>query len=240
MLTYEDLLNIGQAPDAEALQALLIDAAAKMDFGLSSGALIRGRLASRRASVHSFGNPPAGFVEASKSVDLGLKDPLLTGLLARPGVLAYDSAFYVNEGAADLAELLDAFGYRHGIAVSMHETSHAEAFFFGLDGPDALPSTLAARFELEANLRLIALHAHEAAKRLWTPRPAVELGAVTEQEVEALRWAMDGVSVWHTRGKTVYSNPGRAHAQRSAAQKLGARTAAGAVLRAIEGGLIDP
>jgi hypothetical protein len=47
------------------------------------------------------------------------------------------------------------------------------------------------------------------------------------------------VSVWQTGGKLVYSNPGRAQAQRSAARKLGARTGAQTVLRAIEGGLID-
>ncbi|MFN3303136.1 MAG: autoinducer binding domain-containing protein [Roseateles sp.] len=240
MLSYDDVLSIGLAPDAEALQARLVAAAAALGFGLSGGALVRGRLASRRAAVHSFGNPPAEFLEASRSLDDGLQDPLLTAMLARPDCFTYDQAFYAQSGAGGLWEHQARFGYRQGMAVSLHERSHAEAFFFGVDGPDALPGAAAARAELAGALRLVALHAHEAAKRLWTPAPAVDLNAVTAEEVEALRWAADGVAVWDAGGALVFSNPGRAQAQQQAARKLGAATGTQAVLRAIRGGLITP
>lgn len=239
MLSYEDVLNIGLSPDADALQAQLVDAAAKLGFGLSAGALVRGRLASRKAAVHSFGNPPAAFVEASRSLDDGLQDPLLTAMLAGPDCYTYDQAFYVRAGAGLLWEHQAPFGYRRGMAVSLHERSHAEVFFFGVDGPDALPVQPAARASLEGQLRLLSLHAHEAAKRLWTPAPSVDLNAVGADEVEALRWAADAVSVWHTRGVAVISHPGREDSERRAVRKLGASSRSQAVLRAIEGGLID-
>jgi len=238
MLSYQQVIDVGLSPDADTLQARLVEAAAAMGFGLSAGALIRGRLASRRASVHSFGNPPAGFVEASKSLDLGLQDPLLTTMLAGSGLFTYDRSFYESAGAGELWENQAPFGYRAGMAVSVHEPSHAEVFTFGVDSPDQLPSSSSGRFGLEANLRLLALHAHEAAKRLWTAPPAVDLNAVTAEEVSALKWARDGVCVWVAGDKLVYSNPGLVKAQRSAASKLGT-SGAGAVLRAIDGGLID-
>lgn len=238
MLDYQRIVDVGLATDAEALQARLVAAAAAMGFGLSAGALIRGRLASRSASVHSFGNPPAGFVEASKSLDVGLRDPLLTAMMASPGLFTYDRVFYETQGAGELWDNQAPFGYRAGMAVAAHEPSHAEVFFFGVDGPDSLPPSPAGRFGLEGSLRLLALHAHEAAKRLWTAPPAVDLNAVTAEEVSALKWARDGVCVWVTGDKLVYSNPGLVKAQRTAAQKLGTN-GAGALLRAIEGGLLD-
>lgn len=237
MLSYQDLVDIGLSPDAQTLQDRLVAAVGQLGFGLSAGALIRGRLASRKASVHSFGNPPPGFIEASKSLDIGLRDPLLTAMMARPGVFTYDQQLYANAGAGELWELQAPFGYRNGMAIAIHEPSHAEVFFFGVDSPDALPSDQAERRRLEGTLRVMALHAQSAALRLHTPAGATDLNAVTKDEIESLRWAADGQSVWMTGDKVVITNRGAAQAR--ATSKLGACSTPMAVLRAIEGGLID-
>jgi hypothetical protein len=240
VLSYQDLLDIGLSPDAETLQARLVAAVQHLGFGLSGGTLIRGRLASRKASVHGFGNPPAGFIEASRSLDVGLRDPLLTAMQARQGCYVYDQAFYAAAGAGELWEHQAPFGYRHGMAISLHEFSHAELFCFGVDSMDPIPVDRVERMKLEGALRVIALHAHSAAKRLHTPAPEVDLNALDSEEVEALRWAADAQVVWKRGDKIVYSNPNRARAQRTAADKLKATSGPMAVLRAIEGGLIDP
>ena len=239
MLSYQDVLDIGLSPDVDALQARLVAAAAGLGFGLSGGTLIRGRLSSGKAMVRALGNPPDGFAEVQRSTALAQKDPLVTAMLVKDGCHTYDQALYLGAGLHDLWDVLSSFGYRHGMAISIHEPAHLEMFSFGVDSPDPLPSTPAARFELEGSLRLVALYAHEAAKRLWTPPSTVDLNAVTPQEVQALQWAADAVSVWHTRGMTVISHPGREQAQQSAARKLGATSKSQAVLRAIQGGLID-
>lgn len=238
MLDYQRLLDVGLSASASELQQQLIEAAGAMGFGLSAGALVRGRLASRKASVQSFGNPPAGFVEASRSLDVGLQDPLLTSMLAKPGVHTYNQDFYTTAGAAELWDNQAPFGYRAGMAISLHEPSHAEVFFFGVDGPDRMPEQPAQRLALEGQLRLLALHAHEAAKRLWTPATAANLDAITPEERTALKWARDGMCVWVQGDKLLHSRPGLVGAQRSAVRKLAASGPA-AVLRAIEGGLID-
>jgi hypothetical protein len=239
MLAYQDLIDIGLSPDIATLQARLVAATAAMGFGLSAGTLIRGRLASRKASVHSFGNPPAGFVEASRSLDVGLKDPLLTAMMARQGCYTYDEAFYVDAGAADLWQLLDAYGYRHGMAVSVHEFSHLEMFCFGVDGPDPLPASQQARLELEGTLRVIGLHAREAVLRFSTPAPTLDPGQVTRPELEALKWAANAQVVSKRGNMVVISHPGQSDIQRQVARKLGVKSTSQAVLRAIDGGLID-
>jgi hypothetical protein len=239
MLSYQDLLDIGLSPDAKTLQDRLVAAVGTLGFGLSAGTLIRGRLASRKASVHSFGNPPAGFVEASKSLDAGLKDPLLTAMMARPGVLTYDQSFYASAGAGEMWENQAPFGYRHGMAVSVHEFSHLEMFCFGVDGPDPLPASPKARLELEGALRVIGLHAREAVLRFATPPGTLDPGQVTKPELEALRWAANAQVVSKRGNMVVITHPGQSDTQRRAARKLGARSTSQAVLRAIDGGLID-
>lgn len=235
MLTYQDLLDIGLSPDAETLQARLIAAVGELGFGLCGGMLVRGRIA--KLNIHSFGNPPDGFADIFKSTDLAKRDPFVAAMQAGQGCHTYDQAFYVNAGMGELWEHYASFGYRHGMAIAAHEFSHAEMFCFGVDGPDPLPKDKGAWFQLQGYLQLVAQHAHAASKRLHTPASTVDLNAVTKAEVEALRWAADAQSVWLTRGKVVITNMGRA--QEQAVTKLGANSKPMAVLRAIEGGLLE-
>lgn len=237
MLTYQDLLDIGLSPDAGALQERLVAAVAQLGFGLSGGTLIRGRHSTRRALVRSFGNHPEAFIDSFKSFDLSNKDPLLTAMLSQHGCHTYDQTFYTSAGAGELWEHIAPFGYRHGMAISVHEFSHEEMFCFGVDSPDPLSTSPAARLWLQGQLQLLTQYAHAAAKRLHTPAPAVDLNAVSKQEVEALRWAAEAQSVSLQRGRVVITS--RSASQRLAARKLGATSAPMAVLRAIEGGLID-
>lgn len=239
MLNYQDLLDLGLSPDLDTLQARLVSAVGQLGFGISAGALIRGRLASRKASVHSFGNPPAGFVEASKSLEVGLRDPLLTAMLAGPGCFAYDQDFYAQAGAGELWEHQAPFGYRAGLAMSIHEPAHAEVFFFGVDSPDPLPRDAAALAQLSGSLQVIGLNIQAAVQRLYTPVLDADLNALNGEEVAALKWAADGQAYWLRGDRLVVSNPGLVKAQRSAVKKLGESKGQAALLKAIKGGLID-
>ncbi|HEY1129177.1 MAG TPA: autoinducer binding domain-containing protein [Roseateles sp.] len=236
MLTYQDLVDVGQSPDAETLQSRLVKAARQLGYGLSGGTLIRGRLASGKALVRSFGNHPDAFAESFKSFDLSIRDPLLTAMQATQGCHVYDQGFYVASGAGELWELIAPHGYRHGMAISIHEFSHAETFCFGVDSLDPIPNGVE-RLRLQSHLQLLAQHAHAAAKRIHLPSPAVDLNAVTKGEVEALKWAADAQSVSLRRGRVVIASQGQVQGKVMA--KLQATSAPMAVLRAIEGGLID-
>lgn len=238
MLTFDDLLDIGTAPDVASFERLLVRAAGELGYGLMSGLLVRGRFASGRAAVRPFGNPPEAYVEQSLALDIAVRDPLLTQLLARPGVLAYDQRFYVDGQAPELWDVQAAFGYCEGMGVSLHERSHAEVFAFGVDGA-AMPTDAEARLRLEADLRLLAAHAQPAARRLFFPETTRPVEGLAPLETEALKWAADGVSVWIAGDKMRIANRGVEQLLAAAQRKLGAASREGAVLRAIEGGLIE-
>jgi DNA-binding CsgD family transcriptional regulator len=85
---------------------------------------------------------------------------------------------------------------------------------------------------------LICAHAQAAAQRLYFP-VAGAAPTLDKQEAEALQWAADGVSVWVTGDKMRISNHGVDQLLAAAQRKLGAPTRPAAVLRAIEGGLIE-
>jgi hypothetical protein len=230
------LLEVGLAPDVGALQCLVVRAAQQLGFGMASGARILGRLASGRATVQSFGNPPDGFAEASKSLDLGLRDPLLGRLLGVPGLVAYNQSFYVDAGAGDLADLLAPFGYREGLAFSIHESAHAEVFFFGVDGPDRLPANPAALIELQAMLQLLTVHAQAAMQQIAiATRPAAL--PLAEVERECLRWEAAG-NVWRAGEVLHLSDAQLQRTVRSAANKLGASTPRAAAVHALRSGQI--
>lgn len=239
MLTHQHLLAIGTAADAQALQAALAAAGHELGFGIASGVLMRGRLGSGRALTHSFGNTPEAFLAAFKSADLAVRDPLLAHMLARPGCVTYDQAFYVQAGAADLWDFQAPFGYRHGIAHALHEASHAEVFSFGLDREAPLPSDPERRMRQEVDVQLLAMHAQAAAQRIFFPGlPPSEGDALTPAELAVLQWAADGVTVRRTGERMRIGDAETRRLTTSAARKLGASNRPAAVLRAIDGGLI--
>ena len=234
-MDYQAILELGLSPDLATLTQRTVALAESMGFGLCSGVLIRGRFGSANASMRAFGNPPAGYEDTVASLPEGLRDPLLGALLARPGCVAYDQAFYASQGAGDLWEAQAPFGFRQGLAVALHQPSHAEAFLLGLDGPDELPGGNA-RLLLQGQLQVVAMHAQAAIERITgTPAP-VDL---TQPERNALKLA--GATVVRHRGKlSAISQLGADPALLSAASKLGARTAHAVALRAIDGGLLHP
>lgn len=174
MLDPQMLASIGEAHDFESLSARVVKAANELGFGLVSGVLIQGRLGAPGAVVQSFGNPPEAYVQSSTSLDDGLRDPVLSQLLARPGFVAYDQSTYVGAGVADLWDMQAAYGYKTGLGVSHHAPGHGEAFLLGVDGPDRLPCDPVTLMRLRGVLRLVALQAQQCVERITRPGLAAE------------------------------------------------------------------
>jgi hypothetical protein len=234
MIDYRQLVELGLSPDVETLTERSVRAAEAMGFGLCSGLLIRGRLGSQNAAMKAFGNTPAGFLEHSKSLDEGLRDPVLTSLLAKPGHVTYNEALYFEAGVSDLWDCQAQFGYRSGLSCSSHHPNVAEVFFFGVDGPDGLPTSTTRLLELQATLQMITLHAGSALNRI-VGMPAPKELAPSERK--ALQVA--GATMYTQRGSFVVIERVQDPVLRQAVQKLGARNVTEAVLRAIDGGLIQ-
>lgn len=234
MLDYRNLVDLGLAPDIATLTARTVASAEALGFGLCSGVLIRGRFGSAAATIQSFGNPPAAFLESSKSLDDGLRDPLLARLLAKPGHASYGQALYVQAGVVDLWDCQAEHGYRNGLSCSAHHPNVGEAFLFGVDSPDALPTNPGSLLELQAGLQMIAIHAESALRRLVSTSAQVEFDPNERAAVQTV-----GATIYSQRGNQFLIERLGAPQFASAAKKLRARGATDVVLRAIDGGLID-
>lgn len=237
MLNYHALLELGMSPDVRTLTSRVVSMAEKLGFGLASGVLIRGRPGSPAAAMHAFGNPPDGYLETMNSAGEGLRDPLLGLLLARPGHATYDQKLYVDAGASDLWDAQAPYGFRSGIAVSLHEQSHAEAFLLGLDGLDRVPDG-SQRLMLQANLQILAMHAQSALVRLVAEKTGQPLPDLTKIERAAIKTA--GAKVLVRRGHLTSISELGGPALHSAARKLGIRKAPDLVLVGVQSGLLHP
>ena len=237
MLDHQALLELGLAPDIATLTRRTVALAERMGFGLASGVLVRGRMGTPSASLHAFGNPPQGYADSMYSVGDGLRDPLLAQLMQRPGHAAYDQALYVRAGVADLWDCQAVYGFRAGLAVSLHQPTHAEAFLLGVDGLDTVPEGTQ-RLRLQAALQMVALHAQAAACRIFATKASAPAPELDRPERIALQAA--GATVLARRGPLVSVSTVGAPPLASAVRKLGARSMTDAVLRGIEGGLIQP
>lgn len=234
-MDYQQLIDVGLSQDRQTLTQRVVALAESIGFGLASGVMVRGRFGSPNALVESFGNTPAAFSEAAHSLEKGLRDPLLTGLLERPGHTTYGQSLYVEAGATDLWDVQSAFGYRHGLGVSFHAPAHAQAFLFGVDRPDALP-TGPELLRMQATFQMIAMHAQEAMGRLVQSEPREPPAELTRMERAALQRV---ATVYAKRGALVSVSQPTVVELQVAVQKLKAGSLPVAVLRAIDGGLIE-
>lgn len=237
MLTPQALFDISSAPDHPTLRRRLVAAANELGFGLISGVLIRGALASKSAWLMSIGNTPPAYLQAQQALEDTLRDPVMTTLQRQALPVAWNQATYVHAGAADLWDLQAPFGYCAGVACVLEESSHLEQFVLGVDGQEALPVEPVALQRLQAMMQLLTVHAQAAMHRLYTP-PAVDAPGLTDRELQCLQWAADGREVWQIGRLVSISDAEVRRCQRSAAAKLGVRSVRAAMLKCIEGGLI--
>lgn len=237
MLPLQQLIDLGLAEDRDSLRRQLARAAADLGFGLFSAVLIRGALGSKNAWLAGVGNPPAAYLEAQYSLDDTLRDPVMCSLRSSIAPVLYDQALYVDGGAADLWDLQAAYGYRSGVACTVHEASHLEQFMFGVDG-DALPNDLVGRVSLTAAIQLLTVYAQSAMQRIFTSAPS-GCPVLEDDELEPLRWAKDAYTVHQIGDKLLISSVHVQHKLHQATKKLGVSSVPAAVLRCIEGGLID-
>ena len=194
MIRHQDYLDVSLAQDRESFEDRLVRFAHRLDFGLVSTILVIER-PGRESQLITTGNRPEGYLEASKSAPDSRRDPVLHRLKKLSVPFIYDQQLYVNEGAADLWDLQAAFGYRTGIAMAMHLPG-GRHFALGVDRESPLPRSDARVTRLLAHLQLLAVHAQDAAVRIFgaeEPSSGDKL-RLTHREREVLQWTMEGKS----------------------------------------------
>lgn len=188
---------------------------------------------------HSIDNTPKEFLEAYFDNSLGRIDPVMQYCKHSSVPLIWDQDTYVSEGMGHLWEHQAFHGFSTGIAVALH-LPHGRHFFVGVDRDQPLPVDSQTLTRLVAELQLFAVHANEAAARIFFPQiiDASERQRLTPRELEALRWTMDGMLAWQVADELKISERTAVFHLNNATRKLGCRTKFQAVLKAIRLGLL--
>ena len=168
------------------------------------------------------------------------RDPLMQHCKRSSLPIVWDQSTYVRDGAADLWEDQAAYGYRSGMAVTLHLPLGIH-FMMGLDSNrDGQISDPELRARV-ADLQLYATHACETAQRLFgVHKPEHDpMCALSTREVEALKWTMEGKTAWEVGMLlNVAERTANKHLQ-NAMQKLDALTKHQAALKALRLGLLS-
>jgi DNA-binding CsgD family transcriptional regulator len=186
----------------------------------------------------SVDNAPMAYHEVFNNSAIGRRDPVMQHCRRATVPILWNQGTYERHGAAALWEEQAAFGYRTGVALAMHfpEGRH---FTLGVDREEALPTDTRELSRIVADLQLFAVHAQDAAMRLFVPPESrVELPRLTPRELEALRWTMAGKTAWELGSILgITERTAVAHLQ-NAMHKLDANNKHQAVLKALRLGLI--
>lgn len=237
-MSLQAFTDVAEAPDAHALQSELVKFAHRLDFGIITTALIVAP-----ASLYDEGqyfhvdNVPKGFEELSLSKEDAKRDPVFQRLRDTSTPFVYDQKTYVDARAADLWERQAEFGFRSGIQVGLHLPSNRH-FFLGMDTDRALPKRPDALSRLMADMQLLAVHAQEAACRIFTPEIDAALPKLTVREAEILRWTIEGKSAAVVGQLIGLSVDGVNHHFRSIFRKLEVSNKQQAAIKATSLGLL--
>ncbi|NCT83476.1 MAG: LuxR family transcriptional regulator [Comamonadaceae bacterium] len=195
-MNYQQLIDVGLSEDFESFERRLVATADAMGFPIISGMLMRGVLQDSGMQITTYGNTPAGYLEAARDRDDALRDPVVTHLMTQTVPVVYDQATYVSAGAGELWEVQAPYGYKTGIAVKLHLPGDRH-FVLGVDRDETLPAAGAPLMHMVAGLQLLAAHALTAADRLLSPKlNKGDLPKLTKRELDVLSWTAQGKTAW--------------------------------------------
>lgn len=227
--------QVSQAADLASFKQGLIDFANDLDFGLISGVLAtQRRSAGSKLDYFSIGNTPAEFLAAQVDPENAKRDPVHLHVMSNAAPLVYDQRLYVKAGAGDLWEMQAPFGYRTGLAVSVHMPGYRR-FLLGVDRHDDLPREPIKLNRMIADLQLLAVHAQEAAARLLVRGDRPKLPA---RQLEILKLTMEGKSAWVVGTLLGISENTVNYHMKQLFKQLDVSTKQAAVLKAMELGLL--
>lgn len=183
-------------------------------------------------------NTPEAYLASAEDRDLARGDPVMQHCKRQSVPIIWNQQTYVASGIGEKWEHMAAFGYHTGIALALH-LPEGRHFQLGVDRDRPLPTDVSELQRIVADLQLFAVHAQDAALRLFLPMALQpERPALTPRELEALRWTMEGKTAWEVGGILGISERTAVLHVNNAMHKLGCVNKHQAVLKALRLGLI--
>ena len=189
---------------------------------------------------HSVDNTPVAFSTTFHNAQAWRSDPVMQHCKHAAVPIIWDQDTYVSRGQGEMWEHQAHFGYRTGIALAIHLPG-GKHFSLGVERDRPLSTNSRTLTRIVADLQLFAVHAQDAAFRIFTPpaAQAPEVPALTPRELEALRWTMEGKTAWEVGAiMNISERTAVLHLQNSM-HKLACANKHQAVLKAIRMGLLN-
>lgn len=238
-MNWFDHLAVSHAQDRHALESEVIRFSNSLEFDIYCAVTIQP--SSEGSSPHTkfLENTPSTYKDAQLDPAAVARDPVFGHLRRRNTPIVWSQDTYVDAGAGDLWEHQARFGYKSGIAVALH-TPGERHMLFGLDRPAPLPSDPTELQQMVAAVQLFAMYYNEAAMRVFMPaEEAVEPPALSQRELEVLRWTMIGKTAWEVGSLLSISEGTAARHLSNATKKLDCVNKHQAVVKAIRLGIIS-
>jgi len=183
-------------------------------------------------------NAPHAFEQQLANFGKGRADPVMQHCKRGSVPIVWDRATYLAQDMSDVWEEQAAFGYRTGIALALHfpEGRH---FVMGVDRDQPLPADRYSLTRIVADLQLFAVHAQDAALRIYKPRQHQgDRPKLTKREAEALKWTMEGKTAYEVGCIMSISERTAVMHLQNAMHKLECVSKHQAVIKAMQLGLI--
>jgi DNA-binding CsgD family transcriptional regulator len=192
-----------------------------------------------RSDFHNVDNTPTAYSQSFNDVGQARRDPVMQHCKRDTVPIIWDQDTYVSRGHGDLWEHQAHFGYHTGVALALH-LPEGRHFFLGVDRDRPLSRQPRTMTRIVAELQLFAVHAQDAAFRIFAPPASSPDGpALTPRELEALRWTMDGKTAWEVGTIMNISERTAVLHLQNAMHKLSCINKHQAVLKAIRLGLLN-
>ncbi len=186
----------------------------------------------------SVDNTPQEYKDTFESRESGRRDPVMQHCKRQSVPIIWGQGTYVKSGLGDMWEEQARYGLNNGICLALH-MPEGRHFILGVERDRPVPLESSEITRLVADLQLFAVHAQDAAVRIFTPVP-MNPGApsLTPRELETLRWTMEGKTAWEVGNVLGITERTAALHVNNATHKLGCVNKHQAVLKALRLGLI--
>jgi DNA-binding CsgD family transcriptional regulator len=183
-------------------------------------------------------NTPRAYKEAFFNPQNGRRDPVMQHCKRKSVPIIWDQSTYVTQGLGDKWEEQARFGLGNGICLALH-MPEGRHFILGVERDRPAPADAVELTRLVADLQLFAVHAQDAALRIFVPNSVdPSLPSLTPRELESLRWTMEGKTAWEVGDVLGITERTAALHLNNATHKLSCINKHQAVLKALKLGLL--
>lgn len=182
-------------------------------------------------------NIPSGYHETFHNHDVYRRDPVMQHCKHSSIPIIWNWETYYRQGEAAIWEEQAAFGIKAGITLALHLPG-CRHFLLGVDRDQPIDGYVGHLAATVAEAQLFAVHAQEAALRIYSPPPADAFSkTLSPRELEALRWTMEGKTASQVGDMLNISTRTAVFHLQNATAKMGCKGKHQAVLKAIKLGL---